>query len=68
MKAISGRRMGKILEAIGWVLDRVHGSHFVYRNPATGETISVPVHANRDLATGTQRGLMKRAGIAESDL
>ena len=31
-------------------------------------TVSVPVHANKDLGTGMQRSLMKKTGIVESDL
>jgi predicted RNA binding protein YcfA (HicA-like mRNA interferase family) len=68
MKAISGKRMCRILEERGWVLDRINGSHFVYRNPTSGRSVTVPVHGNKDLKPGTQRSIMRDAGITAADL
>ncbi len=68
MKPISGKRMCKILEARGWVFDRTKGSHWVYLRGNPAVSISVPVHGNRDLATGTQRGIMRQAGLTDADL
>jgi predicted RNA binding protein YcfA (HicA-like mRNA interferase family) len=49
MKSVSGRRMCRLLEERGWQLDRIKGSHHVYRHPATGRSSPVPVHGNSDL-------------------
>jgi predicted RNA binding protein YcfA (HicA-like mRNA interferase family) len=68
MKPISGRRMCKILEGKGWVFDRTRGSHHVYINPDTRQSLPVPVHGNRDLPTGTQRDIMRQAGLTDDDL
>lgn len=68
MKAISGKQMCRLLEQRGWTLARVNGSHHVYRHPDTGEIIVVPVHANRDLKPGTQRAIMRDAGLTDADL
>jgi predicted RNA binding protein YcfA (HicA-like mRNA interferase family) len=68
MKAISGKRMCRLLEERGWVLDRISGSHFVYRHPASSRSVIVPVHGNKDLRPGTQRSIMRDAGITATDL
>ena len=67
MKTVSGKRMCEILKRHGWTLDRTRGSHYLFSRP--GEPmILVPVHANRDLPTGTQRTIMRQAGLTDADL
>ena len=68
MKTISGKAMCRILEEHGWTLARIHGSHHIYRYAATGGRTTVPVHANKDLKPGTQRGIMRDAGLTDDDL
>lgn len=68
MKAVSGKEMGRALERHGWQLARINGSHHIYTQPGNPVTISVPVHGNRSLKTGTQRKVMRDAGLNESDL
>jgi predicted RNA binding protein YcfA (HicA-like mRNA interferase family) len=68
MKPVSGKRMCRLLEERGWQLDRSKGSHHVYRHPGTGRSATVPVHGNADLKPGTQRHLMRDAGITADDL
>ena len=68
MKVISGKRMCCVLEEQGWTLARINGSHHVYRDPATGRLVVVPVHANQDLKPGTQRCIMRDAGLTDDDL
>lgn len=68
MKPVSGRRMCRVLEARDWELVRVSGSHHVYRNATTGEQTTVPVHGNKDLKPGTQRSIMRDAGLTDNDL
>lgn len=68
MKTISGKRMCRILEQRGWTLARINGSHHIYRDAATGRRVVVPVHGNQDLKPGTQRGIMRDAGLTENDL
>lgn len=65
MKTISGKRMCKLLEAKGWSLARVTGSHYIFVRQGSNLRITVPVHANRDLKLGLQRAVMKLAGISE---
>jgi predicted RNA binding protein YcfA (HicA-like mRNA interferase family) len=68
MKPVSGKRMCKILEAKGWRLARVTGSHHIFVIPGRNTRISVPVHGNRDLKAGLQEAVMKLADIRDEDL
>lgn len=67
MKPISGKRMCKILEARGWILKRIRGSHHIYEHPDRG-SITVPVHGNHDLKAPPQRNIMRQAGLTDDDL
>jgi predicted RNA binding protein YcfA (HicA-like mRNA interferase family) len=58
----------KVLEREGWVLLRINGSHHIYGRPDTPIILPVPVHGNHDLPTGTQRALMRAAGLTDADL
>ena len=68
MKVVSGKRMGRLLEARGWRLDRITGSHHIYLHPALRSRASVPVHGNADLKPKTQRNIMRQAGLTDDDL
>ena len=69
MKHVSGKKMCKVLEARGWVLSRTKGSHHIYVNPPRpGTLIPVPVHGNKALKAGTQRSIMRNAGLTDDDL
>jgi len=68
VKAISGKRLCRLLEAQGWVLKRIAGSHNVYAKAGNPARISVPVHGTTVLKLGLQRHLMKLADIDESEL
>jgi predicted RNA binding protein YcfA (HicA-like mRNA interferase family) len=65
---VSGKQFCRILEAHGWELKRITGSHHIYAKSGSIVRISVPVHANAPLKTGLQRHLMKAAAIDETEL
>lgn len=67
MKHISGKDMVKLLEDRGWAVARKRGSHYVMEHPDHPQTV-VPIHGNHDLATGTQRRIMRDAGLTAADL
>jgi predicted RNA binding protein YcfA (HicA-like mRNA interferase family) len=48
------------LEALGWVLDRVRGSHHVFRHPNRPEQVVVP-HPKKDLGVGLIAAIRKQA-------
>jgi len=52
VKGVSGKRLCKVLEDHGWVLQRIHGSHHIYAQPGNAVILTVPVHGNRDLKGG----------------
>ena len=68
MKAISGKRLCRLLESRGWQLRRITGSHHIYARAGTPVRICVPVHGDRALKRGLQSHLMKLAGIDASEL
>ena len=68
MKSISGKALCKIIERYGWELKRVIGSHHIYAKEDISIILSIPVHSNRDLPTGTLRSIIKDAGLTEEDL
>lgn len=68
MKSVSGRKFCKVLEAHGWSLDRINGSHHVYKKEGSFALPTVPVHGNTDLKPGLLASLLKQAGLTEDDL
>jgi predicted RNA binding protein YcfA (HicA-like mRNA interferase family) len=52
----------KLLEADGWVLRSIRGSHHVFNHPLHVGHISVP-HPKKDLGTGLVHKLLKQAGL-----
>ena len=68
MKTVSGKRMCRILEQRGWTLARINGAHHIYRHAGARRITVVPVHGNQDLKPGTQRSIMRDAGLTDTDL
>ena len=68
MKSISGKALCKIVEQHDWILKRVTGSHHIYTKKGVSIILSIPVHGNRDLPTGTLKRILKDAGLTEKDL
>jgi predicted RNA binding protein YcfA (HicA-like mRNA interferase family) len=60
--------MCKVLESRGWNTVRIKGSHHIYKKSGQAAIITVPVHGNKNLRTGTQAAIMKAAGLTDSDL
>jgi predicted RNA binding protein YcfA (HicA-like mRNA interferase family) len=54
----------KELEADGWVLDRIRGSHHVFKHPAKPGIVVVP-HPKKDLGKGLIAAIRKAAAIQE---
>lgn len=68
MKSVSGKKPCKIVEKKSWILRKVTGSHHIYVKPGVDKILSIPVHKNKDLKTGTLKALMKIAELTEEDL
>jgi predicted RNA binding protein YcfA (HicA-like mRNA interferase family) len=52
----------KELKADGWVLERVHGSHHIFRHPQRAGIVVVP-HPKKDLGKGLIKAIRKQAGL-----
>ncbi len=63
MKAVTGKRFCTILEAQGWQLRRISGSHHIYTNVGLPARISVPVYSGKVPKRGLQTHLMQIARI-----
>ena len=50
------------IEAAGWALKRVTGSHHHFMHPTWSGIVTVP-HPKRDLPVGTLRSIEKQAGL-----
>jgi predicted RNA binding protein YcfA (HicA-like mRNA interferase family) len=58
---MTAREVANKLEAHGWVLDRINGSHHIYIKEGR-RSIPVPFHGNKDLGPLGKR-ILKEAGI-----
>jgi predicted RNA binding protein YcfA (HicA-like mRNA interferase family) len=59
---MNGKQVIQMLEADGWELRGVKGSHHVFRHPGKPGHISVP-HPKMDLGVGLVHKLLKQAGL-----
>jgi predicted RNA binding protein YcfA (HicA-like mRNA interferase family) len=50
------------LQDAGWTLDRVRGSHHVFKHPARSGIVVIP-HPKRDLGIGLVAAIRKQAGL-----
>lgn len=66
--AVSGKKVVKALEAEGWYVKRIRGSHHIMRHPTIGDAVPVPVHGNRPLKRGTLNNILRTAGLSREDL
>lgn len=55
------RKLIRQLEAAGWVLDRVRGSHHVFTK--TGRSPVIVPHPRKDLGKGLVAAIRRQAGI-----
>ena len=59
---MQSRLLIKELEEAGWILDRITGSHHIFKHPYNPYTIPVP-HPKKDLPIGTVKSIRRRAGL-----
>lgn len=59
----TAKELIKMLEAAGFLLDRVKGSHHIYKLADGSRRVIVPMHKG-DLPKGTMHNILKQAGIA----
>jgi len=62
MRTVNSRALVREIRAAGWVLDRVRGSHHVFRHPGRPGHVVVP-HPKKDLGVGLVAAIRKQAGL-----
>ena len=69
MKALTANQMIALLVVRGWYEARQSGSHKIFKNwnDPLKHTV-VPFHKGKTLPPGTQRAIMRDAGIAPDEL
>jgi len=63
---MNSKQLIKQLEADGWTLRGVKGSHHIFTHPGKTGHISVP-HPRQDLGVGLMHKLLKQAGLKKGD-
>ncbi len=63
LAAMTVREVIRLIEAGGWRLARTRGSHRQFNHPSKPGVVTVPGHANDELAPGTLNSILKQAGI-----
>ena len=64
LPVVNGKRAIQALTRTGFVVNRIVGSHHVLVYPGDPtRTVTVPVHAGRDLKPGTLRSIIRQAGL-----
>lgn len=66
LPAVTPRQAIRALERCGWKLDRVKGSHHVFRHPDHEHRVVVPMHS-RDLAKGTLNQIISASGLDRAE-
>ena len=60
---MKSRDLINLLKGNGWVLERIEGSHHIFKKAGNPYSISVPVPKGKDIKTGTALAILKEAGI-----
>lgn len=58
---MNGKDIIKKLQAQGWVLVRINGSHHVLAKD--GKAVPVPVHGTRDVGAGLLASITRQTGV-----
>ena len=64
MRAVESGDLIRELEASGWVLDRVRGSHQVFKHPVRPNAVVV-THPRTDLGIGLVAAIRKQTGLGK---
>jgi len=59
---MNSQKLIEMLEADGWQLVRIKGSHDHFKHPTKPNLVTVP-HPKKDLPRATWNGILKDAGL-----
>ncbi len=68
MKQVSGRELARAVQARGWMLARIKGSHHIFTKAGQRERIVIPIHGHQPLKIGLLKAVMKVAELTEEEL
>ena len=63
MKSYSSRELVKIVEADGWELVRIEGSHHIFKHQGKKGIVTIP-HPKKDLPMKTAKSILTQAGLS----
>ena len=63
MRSMTGKELVKLLERNGWQVVRIEGSHYIMKKTGEKVTLSIPVHAGKDIKPGLFNYFLKAAGL-----
>ena len=61
LPVLSGRKLLRVFENLGWQVARQRGSHIIMVKDGEIATLSIPDH--KEVARGTLRSLIRTAGL-----
>lgn len=67
LPAVTGKQLVAALEALGFIVIRVKGSHRMLRHPDGRRTV-VPVHAGEDLGSGLLSKILRDTNLSRDQL
>lgn len=67
MRSLKGREVVRAFERAGFMVVRTSGSHRIMKHPEKPGTVSVPMHAGKDIKAGTLKGLISAAGMTKEE-
>lgn len=66
LPSVKPKQLAKIVERLGFVLDRQKGSHAIYFHTDDFRRTVIPMH-NKDLKPGTLRGILSDIGLTAEE-
>jgi predicted RNA binding protein YcfA (HicA-like mRNA interferase family) len=66
LPVVSGARLVRVLEQVGWEVVRQRGSHVRLKHSDRSTFLVVPLH--RELKRGTLSGILRDAGLEREEL
>lgn len=67
MRSLPAKKIARILEENGFAISRRRGSHFIFKHPATGIVVPVPLHGGaKPIPIGTFLAIVKQSKLPRS--
>jgi predicted RNA binding protein YcfA (HicA-like mRNA interferase family) len=67
LPVLSPKKLARVLEKKGFILDRIRGSHHAYYHPDFDITVTIPFH-KKEVGKGLPIEIMNQAGMTREEL